>query len=373
MDLDFSEFGDFKATNADTFLKNDPTEREYSDFKSLYISGVNTLIIESQKKYHIRLIPWPKFSYFARKASYHFKIGPEKQTFVCAKMQGEDVPCPICKASRIAYNQGDKKKGGDLAAKQRHVFIVIDRNNQAKGPQLMTWSEQAISSLRSRINDPITNAPRAIDDLANGNDILFTKRQLIPGKSPFETVEDLMVANQPCPVSTNMAEVKAWTDHIKEKMTDFLGMFVFASETAMENALLGGNDTIGGLPEGMEDPFSTIAAQQAAPQQTGYAPQPTIDQLFGNIPQTQSAPIPPAQATPMQALPEQFRQSPEQVQIPAVAAASIPQVPAAEIPALTVQTPQSPAATPIAATDTDAVRAAINEKMEAYKRSQATQ
>ena len=154
LNLDLS---DFQSTNADTFSKNIPSEKEYSDRKSFLVQGIPLYTVQSGTPTHIRLIPWPKFGYFARKAAIHYGIGIEKNAYACLKMKGEEVVCPICKASRIAYQNSNKDLGKALAASQRHLLIMVDRKAQVKGPQILTWSETAVNDLRNRMDDPITS------------------------------------------------------------------------------------------------------------------------------------------------------------------------------------------------------------------------
>ena len=366
-----SQFADFIPTNAETFQKNLPNEKEYTDKKTFLKHGYVMFAAQSGKANHIRLIPWPGFGYFARKASVHYGIGVEKNAYACLKMLGEDKNCPICKASRVAYAAANKEKGKELSANQRHLLIIVDRNQTVKGPQVLVWSETAVTDLRSRIDDPITKAPRAIDAIQNGFDVMFTKRKQNPG-AKFETTEDLFVANTPTPLSSDMNEMTNWLNYCRDKFTDYNSMFEFKTEAELEAIVEGAASNLPGLDAnlGGQDPFANFNTQQTPPPNQQVRTQPTVEQLFGNIqqpvaqqvPQAQQVQVPPAQQTEVPPIPAQF-----QVQVPpATATTAVPEAPSAQlIPAVVPQTTATSGAQ-----DSEAIRASIKAKLEAQKAAQ---
>lgn len=358
MSLD-SEFADFGGTNAVTFEKNDAREREYVDKRSFLKTNIPTLLIPSKEPCHVRLIPWPGFNYFAKKCSVHFQIGPEKNSYPCLKMLGDEHVCPICKASRIAYSAGNKELGGALKATQRHLLIVIDRKNPEKGPMILQWSDTAVDDLRNRINDPITKAPRPIDHILHGFDIMFTKRQK-EKNSKFETIEDMFVANQSTPLGDSEQQIRTWLEYTRATFgVEFLSLFDFKTADELE-AVLNGSSDIPGLKQavGDSDPFANAFGQQSNP-----APAPvqvSVSSLFPQAAQVPAAPVTEVPVAPVQT-------------VPPPAPKEVPVAPVQTVPEQTVQTvppvqPVIPAVVEqVGNASSDDIRAKIKAQLEAAK------
>lgn len=356
-----SEFADFAGTNAATFEKHDAREREYVDKRSFLKPNIPTLLIPANEALHVRLIPWPGFNYFAKKCSVHFQIGAEKNSYPCLKMLGDEVTCPICKASRIAYSSGNKDLGGALRATQRHLLIAINRNDLEKGPMILQWSDTAVEDLRNRINDPITKAPRPVDSIMNGYDVMFTKRKK-EKNSKFETIEDMFVANQSTPLSDNEQQMRNWLEYVRKTFgVEFLELFDFKSADELEAVLVGSTNLAGLQQElGSSDPFANAFGTNQVP--TNPAPAPTQNQV------------------PLSALfgqPAQVPQAPTQ-QVPQAPAQEIPAVPTQAVPPAPVQAVPEPAPQPTqpvipavvdqtGAPSGDDIRAKIKAQLEAAK------
>lgn len=283
----------FQATNNNAFDQNPPDTRAFSDRTGFLKAEckLKEFRPKENEQSHVRLIPWPGVGYFAQKVALHYGIGVEKQTICCRMMLGPTETCMLCKQSRRFYAMGNKNLGYDWAAKQRHAVIVIDRNNMQLGPMIWTIAESTIQAIRTAIKDPISNAVRAIDDLAAGYDIVFKKRKK-NDKAPYATIEDIFIANNPTPLGTE-EQLKQWLPMVVESPLSQILHFLSDDEIRAVSGLTSDGELPPEAPAQLPVDNTPVAAPPAgfsAPAGFQYSPPPAQAQApvqtaqFGPVP-----------------------------------------------------------------------------------------
>lgn len=131
----------------------------------------------------IRILP-PSLEYFAETVDYigydylmHYNLGVEgnRQAEVCPKTLGRQHKCPVCDAVSKLYKLGtpeDKTLGGQLRAKKRHLFNVLDMNNLDKGIQILETGPKIYESLVVFVTNPKWGD---LLDVDKGKNITITK------------------------------------------------------------------------------------------------------------------------------------------------------------------------------------------------------
>lgn len=276
-----SEFGDFQATNQSAYVVNQPTGSTYSDRFNWFKSDIKIANPQKNEQQQYRIVPWPNQGYFAVEVRLHQGLGSEKNSCPCPCMLGPDQKCPLCKASRQAYNSGNQEMGRAFGGKARYLMWIIDRKHPELGPQLWQIPQQTLESIRSQMVDPRTGAVMAIDHLDAGYDVFFKKRPETPA-SPFNTINDIILDKQPSALGSK-EDAGPWIAYIRShsNLADILN---FPEPNVME-ALAGidafdpeGGD---GFPSDTEAPMATppqvdqAALQQALQQQTA-APEAAV-------------------------------------------------------------------------------------------------
>lgn len=104
----------------------------------------------------------------------HSFIGANNGNYLClAKMKNQR--CPICEASKDAQASGDKEEAGELSAKQRYIYWVLDRDDEASGPKVLelSWSQdQSIAAICQSKKGNIVS----LDHPDSGHDVIIQKR-----------------------------------------------------------------------------------------------------------------------------------------------------------------------------------------------------
>ena len=132
---------------------------------------------------NIRILP-PSLEYLTESVDYiafeyliHYNLGVEgdKKAEVCPKTYGKPHKCPICEAVAKLYKLNtaeDKALAGQLRAKRRFLFNVIDMNEKDKGIQILEMGPKNYEALVVFITNPKWGD---LLDLDKGRDITINK------------------------------------------------------------------------------------------------------------------------------------------------------------------------------------------------------
>lgn len=132
---------------------------------------------------YIRILP-PSLEYFAESIEYicfeygvHFNLGADgdKTAEVCPKSLDKHSRCPICEVVSRFYRTGkddDKAIAGQLRARTRCVFNVVDLNNPDKGIQIMETGIKIYEDIVKFMTNPKWGD---LLDLDEGRNITITK------------------------------------------------------------------------------------------------------------------------------------------------------------------------------------------------------
>jgi len=132
---------------------------------------------------YVRILP-PSIQYLTEEVDYicynylmHYRLGVEgdKQAAACPKTAGKHQRCPICEAVARLYKNDtveDKALAGDIRAKKRHIFNVIDLNNPEKGIQIMETGPKLYEDLIVYVTNPKWGD---LLDLDTGKNVVITK------------------------------------------------------------------------------------------------------------------------------------------------------------------------------------------------------
>ncbi len=125
----------------------------------------------------IRILPptWENADHYGLILGIHFFIGPEKSSFICP-YKFDRKPCPLCEKKERLEKMGNKKESDSYRATSRTLVWIIDRNEEAKGPQL--WG-MPLSKVDAKILETSQNKRTGerypVDDPEEGYDIFVTK------------------------------------------------------------------------------------------------------------------------------------------------------------------------------------------------------
>lgn len=188
-------------------------------FDSCYQEGVEVWKC-NEGNHQIRIMPptWENPEDFGLMCQYHSQVGPDNQTYLCPNRM-KVGPCPLCEEASKFQKQMDEKSEKDkkilygLKGYRRCLVWLIDRDDEATGPQLypMPWGLSRDINMISV--HPRTKKLLAVDDPDRGFDVLFTRKGTTQTNTEYLGAQ---LDQQPTPISEDAGLVEQWMDFIIE-------------------------------------------------------------------------------------------------------------------------------------------------------------
>jgi hypothetical protein len=199
---------------------------------------------------NVRILP-PSMAYFSdgdTKIDYihfeflmHFNLGVEgeKKAEVCPKSFGKTYKCPVCEAVSLLYKTNtieDKAQAGDLRAKKRYIFNVINLDDVEKGIQVMEVGPKIYEEIIKYATNPKWGD---LLDLDKGRNFVIEKK---PKSETASGYVEYSVAPDPEPTSIKDLLPKGWKESLDKlakqvptaKTYDELKAVLEGTETAPE-------------------------------------------------------------------------------------------------------------------------------------------
>ncbi len=160
------------AAQIDTKIRELKTGSGYQPFKAEYVvwkpkDGDNI----------IRILPptWENPDHYGITTAIHFFIGPEKSSFICP-FKGRKGLCPLCEKKQELEKLGRTEEAKAFRPTVRTVVWLIDRNDEAKGPQLWGMPLSKVDAvILENSKNKRTREIYPVDDPENGFDIFIKK------------------------------------------------------------------------------------------------------------------------------------------------------------------------------------------------------
>ncbi len=208
MDLSkFNRGGDFLKKRKEVMQqKKDETYNGGRDF--IFKTKV-TMFTPREGENVIRILPgaWEEAYVPWIEAWIHYSIGANQSQFLCpARMLKR--PCPICEEHKKLLDSGkNPEEIRSLQPNQRAINWVIDRQEEAKGPQIwiMPYVKIAKEIITHSFNRK-TGEPIFVDDPSNGIDIIFNKT----GKGIKTQYSGLRKDDEPSPLHSDEEVMSKW-------------------------------------------------------------------------------------------------------------------------------------------------------------------
>lgn len=126
--------------------------------------------------YVLRAMPptWDDAQHYGLDVYVHYGIGSDNQSYLCLdKMRGER--CPLCEARKAAERE-DPDYAKTLAPTKRVLVWLVDRADEAAGPQLYSMPWTMDRDLANLAIDKKSGELLLIDDPEGGFDIEFSRK-----------------------------------------------------------------------------------------------------------------------------------------------------------------------------------------------------
>jgi hypothetical protein len=203
-------------------------ERSYDDAKKRRDSGGGNFDSYVKKQYKmykvkdgknlVRILP-PTFEppegepdHYGLPIWVNYSIGPDNSSYLSlAKMLHK--PDPLDEARREADREGDEDTAKELAARQRVLIWVIDRENEDDGPMVWACPQTVDKDILSISTDDDTKEVVAIDSPKKGQDLRFYKEG--KGLSTKYPAAKMRLMN-PGPLNEDDEKQQEWLDFITE-------------------------------------------------------------------------------------------------------------------------------------------------------------
>lgn len=168
--------------------------------------------------YCVRIMPptWDGADHYGYNLFVHSQVGADNQRYICLEKHGkEGAKCPICEDERDLKRGGteaDKKAAYTVKAKKSVIFWVIDRNDEAAGPQLWKAVWMVDRDIAQLSMDKRSNATLFIDEPEGGYDVEFNCTK----KGEFSEITALAIARKPTPLCDNEKTQDKWLAYVQE-------------------------------------------------------------------------------------------------------------------------------------------------------------
>jgi hypothetical protein len=101
---------------------------------------------------YVRVMPpWNEKGEIYTKVFFHWRVGPDEQSFPCLKQFGQE--CPICTACEVLA-KSNSSMARELSARPRYMLNIIDLENVNFGVQVWGCGKTVLQEVLGYINDP---------------------------------------------------------------------------------------------------------------------------------------------------------------------------------------------------------------------------
>lgn len=165
---------------------------------------------------NIRILPWTWHdeeekwgNNWGIEVWLHNGIGADRNSYLCPnKMKGKH--CPLCEA-RLDFGD-DEEKANALKPGKRVLAMVIDRDDEKVGPQVVSMPWTLERDIQALCLDDKTGEALQIDHPEEGYDVSFRK----DGKGLKTKYIGIKIARSESPISDSEKEQDKWLDLIEE-------------------------------------------------------------------------------------------------------------------------------------------------------------
>jgi hypothetical protein len=180
------------SISSEGFKNNAPSSGKQVDYLE---KGTKVFKPKMDVEQRIRFFPG-RNGYVGQQLFVHFNVGPEKKTLGCLSMLSE--PCPLCAESRRLYDEGRNTEGSDIKKVSCWLTYILDRNDEAAGPQVYVLSDTPMNQFRELIKDREKGGePYPVDDIEIGKDLFLIRKEDGRGKRYAPTTFSQMASVSP--------------------------------------------------------------------------------------------------------------------------------------------------------------------------------
>jgi hypothetical protein len=178
----------------------------------LFIEGLDLFSVKD-KKNTIRICPptWEDFEHYGLDIWVHYRIGPDKSSFICPKRQSNEE-CPICNESEELLSEGKVKEADALKAKKRVLVWLIDRSAEDEGPKLWAMPWTVDRDIVKQAVDEDNGEVLRVDHHEDGYDVTFDKSGTQRNTEYF----GVKISRRPSPMSPSGKTQEKWLEFIMD-------------------------------------------------------------------------------------------------------------------------------------------------------------
>jgi hypothetical protein len=256
-----SNYDEYEVSN-ESFAQNDPTSKRGGGTSYMtFPEDVPVYKPVEGKKQHIRIITQPGLGSFSRLVLAHFDVGGFNSV-TCPRTFGE-AECPVCEKRNELYNV-NKEAAKKFKTTKYNAIYVIDRNNEALGPQL--WMVSGVETMKTILNlirHPETDAIHIqIGHPTKGRDLFFKKYKV--GDSIYATINEIKLDLESTPLADDTKQIDEWLEFIKDHPVDsMINQFTYDEIKELMNKKP--VETKATEAEAEEDPIPQSTVKSSAP------------------------------------------------------------------------------------------------------------
>jgi hypothetical protein len=152
---------------------------------------------------NVRIFPptWDAPDHYGMDVFIHNNVGPGRAVVLCLRSH-KNRKCPLCEAQVAADKDGDEESAKALKVNRRVLVWILDRDDEAKGPQLWAMPASLDKDITKATEDRQTHATLNIDDPVEGHDVYFDKE----GSRLTTKYNGVQVARRPSKVAGKWME-----------------------------------------------------------------------------------------------------------------------------------------------------------------------
>jgi gp32 DNA binding protein like len=207
--------GKFNYTRRDASVLKKRATQSAGMYDSIFKQEYPVFTPKVGESYRIRIMPptWENNEHYGHELYVHSGVGDQR--YVCLnKMKGEE--CPPCEEEKDVKRGGSDKATKDAAyawkSKKSVIFWIIDREDEAAGPQLWKAVWMVDRDIVALSIDEHTNETLYIDDPDEGYDVEFKCTK----KGEYSEITAIKIARKPSPLADDSRQQDEWLGYIQE-------------------------------------------------------------------------------------------------------------------------------------------------------------
>jgi len=187
----------------------DRANQSAGQYDRLLKEGVKVFSPKADTKYRIRILPptWDEATHFGKDVYVVYGVGSDNNQYLSlARMLGKE--CPLEQEQRRCEQQGDEEAAKALWPRKRVAIYLIDRANEAEGPQVWLSPYTFDKELSAQLIDDETGQVLDVDDPDNGYDVVFSRE----GSGMKTKYVGISVSRRKSPLSSDHKTADKWMD-----------------------------------------------------------------------------------------------------------------------------------------------------------------